>query len=38
MAPPFDPAGFELGVASQLANSHPDAAADIARFVREELA
>ncbi len=36
MAPPFDPDGFELGAASELAISHPDAADDIARFVREE--
>jgi uncharacterized protein len=36
MAPPFDPEGFELGVASQLTMSHPDAAADIARFIRKE--
>ncbi len=36
MAPPFDPDGFELGVASQLTTSHPDAAADIARFIRKE--
>ncbi|HSJ27888.1 MAG TPA: cupin domain-containing protein [Acidimicrobiia bacterium] len=36
MAPPFDPAGFELGDAGDLATRFPAAAHDIPRYVREE--
>lgn len=36
MAPPFNPAGFELGAVEDLTTRYPGAAADIARFVREE--
>lgn len=36
MAPPFDPAGFELGTTDELIASFPEAANDIPRFVREE--
>ncbi len=34
LAPPYDPDGFELGDASELAEAYPDATADIARFTR----
>lgn len=36
MAPPFHPDGFELGDGATLMARYPDAATDIARFVREE--
>ena len=34
LAPPYDPDGFELGDAAELIEAYPEAAADIARFVR----
>ena len=36
MAPPFDPAGFELGDLDHLSDTYPEAAGDLLRFVREE--
>lgn len=35
MAPPYHADGFELGAAAELADRYPEAAADIARLVRE---
>lgn len=34
MAPPYDPAGFELGDGAQLIEQYPAAAAEISRLVR----
>ena len=34
LAPPYDPDGFELGLADELTQAYPEAAADIARFTR----
>ena len=38
MAPPFDEATFELGDRAALSTAYPAAAADIARFTREDAA
>ena len=38
MAPPFEPAMFELGAIDDLKASHPDVGADIAALVRVETA